>query len=192
MKACGNAPLSKSIGIIFPVTFAYLLFLGHVSSNSQNILEFCIITILVIVTSDLWCYCGKRFWPCDLLEGQWMVRFYTNKILLIKGNTFFRHNAVADWLDWKINVTLYALGNRNICAAHFTVSFALLQWTGTEQYAGWTCAFLHPPSLRMVLNISCCVEVHQIVLTVLLKQQNMFTMFFLCIICIISPSLSFV
>lgn len=66
--------------------------------------------------------------------------------------------------------------------------FVAVNWDWTAVCLSWTCAFLHPPSLRMVLNISCCVEVHQIVLTFLLKQQNMFTMFFLCIICIISPS----
>lgn len=53
MKVCGNPALSKSVGIIFPMTFAHFASLSHFD-NSHNASDFSVIVTLVTVVCDQW------------------------------------------------------------------------------------------------------------------------------------------
>ena len=50
-KVCGNPALKRSISTSFPTEFAHFVSVSH-TDNSRNILNFIIITIVVMVICD--------------------------------------------------------------------------------------------------------------------------------------------
>lgn len=89
MKVCGNPRLSKSIGAIFPITFAHLVCLCYILvilSIFQTSSALLLYLFRWAIISDLWCYYSPK--------TQMMVSSLGNKIFLIKLYTFFRHNAI--------------------------------------------------------------------------------------------------